>query len=347
MKTLASTMNDYQTARKVATASTMPDENGRTKATWKPRFTVEEVILHSLHQKGLDLESLEHYAKEDFERSLNKHTTLNDRMKSHLADLLRPALNDGTADGSGAFNDGSEQFVGGDFAEELGEDFFGFRELGLEREFGLGSLSVPLHLLQSRMRAQNQVQDPKYVMPLTKIAVNPYIGAKLTDIFLSAASTSETSIFVPEPHPLPQLTIETLKPQIGLIQNFFLAKLHAQNDAPLVEDEDLPQKQRYPKPRLPPSGKITSPRKKVIKEPGPGKGHPRKKMKLMEEEKEKERLAAEEAKRKEEETTGDRNDGNEDPMEDVSHSHKGKDLLTNGRVEETGGMISPESLEAP
>ena len=114
-----------------------------------------------------------------------------------------------------------------------------------------------------------------------------------------------------------------------------------------MEDEDLPQKQRYPKPRLPPSGKITSPRKKIVKEPGPGKGHPRKKMKLMEEEREKERQAAEEAKRKQEEAPADRNDGIEDATDDVSHSQKGKDLLTNGRVEETGGMISPESLEAP
>ena len=69
-------------------------------------------------------------------------------------------------------------------------------------------------------------------------------------------------------------------------------------------------------------------------------------MKMMEEEKEKERQAAEEAKRKQEEATGDNNVGDEDAMEDVSHSQKGKELLTNGVMEETGGMISPESLEA-
>ena len=159
--------------------------------------------------------------------------------------------------------------------------------------------------------------------------------------------TSEDSIFIPRPGPLLPLSLETLKPQIGLIQNFFLAKLHAQNDAPLVEDEDLPQKQRYPKPRLPPTGKITSPRKKIVKEPGPGKGHPRKKMKLMEEEREKERQAAEEAKRKQDEASGKRNDSNEDGMSDIQHSQKGKETLANGRMEETGGMISPESLEAP
>ena len=33
-----------------------------------------------------------------------------------------------------------------------------------------------------------------------------------------------------------------------------------------MEDEDLPQKQRFPKPRLPPTGKISSPRKRPIRE---------------------------------------------------------------------------------
>lgn len=47
-------------------------------------------------------------------------------------------------------------FVGGDFAEDIGDDFFGFKELGLDKEFGLSSLSVPLHLLQGRMRSTFQ-----------------------------------------------------------------------------------------------------------------------------------------------------------------------------------------------
>ena len=64
-------------------------------------------------------------------------------------------------DGAGAFHDGSEQFVGGDFAEDIDEDFFGFKELGLDKEFGLASLSVPLHLLQNRMHNAYQSQNTK------------------------------------------------------------------------------------------------------------------------------------------------------------------------------------------
>ena len=72
------------------------------------------------------------------------------------------------------------------------------------------------------------------------------------------------------------VTLASLKSEIGLVQNFFLAKLHANNDEALVEDDDLPQKQRFPKPRLPPTGKISSPRKRPIKEQGGNKSKKKK-----------------------------------------------------------------------
>lgn len=101
------------------------------------------------------------------------------------------------------------------------------------------------------------------------------------DVLFSAAGSNLPSA-LPESKSYAPITIDNVRDQIGLAQNFFLAKLHANNDKPLIEDDDLPVKQRMPKPRLPPTGKITSPRKRPIKEPGPGKGHPRKKMKLNE-----------------------------------------------------------------
>lgn len=140
----------------------------------------------------------------------------------------------------GAFNDGSEQFVGGDFAEDIDEDFFGFKELGLDKEFGLASLSVPLHLLQNRMYNLNQQQN---------------------------TGVSPTSGLVMEQLPaIDAITVQNIQSEIGLIQDFFLQKLHGNSDEPLVEDDDLPIKQRFPKPRLPPTGKITSPRKRPIRE---------------------------------------------------------------------------------
>lgn len=81
-----------------------------------------------------------------------------------LCSLQRPALNNAGTDGSDAFNDGSEQFIGGDFAEEIDEDFFGFKELGLDKEFGLSSLSVPLHLLQNRVHSLHNAGNTRYVI---------------------------------------------------------------------------------------------------------------------------------------------------------------------------------------
>jgi transcriptional activator SPT7 len=126
---------------------------------------------------------LESYVRDDVERLGSKLGVMHNRMKEHLAELLvsatlvsrllrchnglqlqRPALDPNAgADGAGAFTDGSEQFIGGDFAEEIGEDFFGFKELGLDQEFGLASLSVPLHLLQNRMHSAYQAQNTRYV----------------------------------------------------------------------------------------------------------------------------------------------------------------------------------------
>lgn len=156
--------------------------------------------------------------------------------------LQRPALGDHAgADGVGAFNDGSEQFVGGDFADELGEDFFGFRELGLEDELGLDNLAVPFHLLQNRMHSAYQAQNQ-----------GPAINA-LGQTF--------------EPPPSYEaVTIDNVGRQVGIVQDFFREKLRRNHDEALVEDEDLPQKQRFPKPRLPPTGKISSPRKRPIRE---------------------------------------------------------------------------------
>ena len=97
---------------------------------------------------------------------------------------------------------------------------------------------------------------------------------------IRSATSSNLPSALPPPVPFTPITPVTVKSQIGLVQTFFLDKLSKNQDNPLVEDDDLPQKQRFPKPRLPPTGKITSPRKRPIKEPGPGKGHPKKKMKL-------------------------------------------------------------------
>ena len=69
-----------------------------------------------------------------------------------------------------------------------------------------------------------------------------------------------------EPPKWAPITKENVGQQIGLVEEWFRNRLHKNNEQALIEDEDLPSKQRFPKPRLPPSGKISSPRKRPIKE---------------------------------------------------------------------------------
>jgi transcriptional activator SPT7 len=71
---------------------------------------------------------------------------------------------------------------------------------------------------------------------------------------------------MPEPPKFEPVTIQTVEGQIGLVQSWLFSKLHDNNSQPLVEDDDLPLKQRFPKPRLPPTGKISSPRKRPLRE---------------------------------------------------------------------------------
>jgi transcriptional activator SPT7 len=234
---LVRTFNIYREAE----LKEVPKNSLEKGSRFQPRYTPEEVLLHTLDENGCDIGALELYAKDEVDRLGSKLLGIHERMKAHLTDLLRPALQaDAGADGVGAFNDGSDQFVSGDFAEDLGEDFFGFRELGLEREFGLDMLSVPLHLLQTRVHNLHQMQT-------------------------QTTGTTASTLFDALP-PLEPITTQNIQEQIGLVKNFFLAKLHANGDQPLVEDEDLPIKQRRPRPRLGATGKIVSPQKRPPKE---------------------------------------------------------------------------------
>ena len=348
---LARTLNEYSVAPQVAIPMSGSQEG---KIAFKPRFTSEEMILHTLQENGADLDALDSYVTEEVDRAGTKLAVTHDRMKAHLADSLRPALTDAGPDGANAFNDNSEQFVGGDFAEELGEDFFGFKDLGLDKEFNMASLSVPLHLLQNRMRNANQAQNPRCV---------PKLLTFYEPILTSFSALSSTPLSdLPPPLPLNPVTITSIKNEIGLVQDFFLAKLHANNDEPLIEDDDLPQKQRFPKPRLPPTGKITSPRKRPLKEQGPGKGHPRKKMKLAEGDAKE--LGKENVAEKENGKDGEKDKKDESQTTPVKKAtlngvvgnaavDAGADVTMGtptpkgkGKSANEGGMISPESLEA-
>jgi len=227
--TLANYMHEYKIPVHTTTPATA-GQKSETRTSYRPQVTKEEAILHTLHSSGLSLNDLDIYAREDVDRMSARLATMHERMKAHLADLLRPALTEDTAQGQGSFADGGEQYIGGDFAADLQEDFFGFRELGLDKEFGMASLTVPFHILQNRLAVAN----------------NP------------ASAVPDAEKMFKEPPRWPKINVENVEDQIGLIRPWFKKRLKENGDRPLVEDLDLPPKQRpgYGRARVPASGRI-------------------------------------------------------------------------------------------
>ena len=94
---------------------------------------------------------------------------------------------------------------------------------------------------------------------------------------INSATTITEHLFAPPP-PYPRITLSNIQSQPILIRDFFLHKLHANNDEPLVEDLELPPKQRpnHGRPRLPATGKIgegkTANPSPAKKKDGVGKG---------------------------------------------------------------------------
>lgn len=221
----------------------------------KNQLTPRELLLVSLIENGVNKpDDLYTYINEKLINQSVKLKDLREKLSNFLKDLLRPGLENFNEK---SFTDNSEQFMTGDFSNDLGDDFFGFKELGLDREFNLMSSSIPIYLLHSRLNSSYNTEggtskSDKYD-DLNGFKVNKLYG---TDV----------------PH------------QIGLLKPFYLkllekSKAHfikvqkkngLSTELPeldkleLVDDEGLPQKQRNIRPRLPPTGKITAIKKRPV-----------------------------------------------------------------------------------
>lgn len=219
------------------------------------RLDTKEIVLLSLLENGVDKpDDLFTFVQERAMKHQKKLQDLRTKLSGFLRDLLRPSLESFNEKN---FEDNSEQFTTGDFTGDLGDDFFGFKELGLDKEFKMLTSSIPINLLHSRLQSSLTSADST-----TK-------ATKYEDLRDLAT---------------PKLTAADVQNQIGLLQPFYndLVKrteahyvkqqkrngesieLPPPNKLYLLEDEDLPQKQRNIRPRLPPTGKISSVKKRLL-----------------------------------------------------------------------------------
>ncbi|CUM63511.1 uncharacterized protein PRCAT00001087001 [Priceomyces carsonii] len=219
------------------------------------RLTSRQILLLSLLENGIQKpDDLYTFVSERIVKQQEKLKALRTNLSNFLKDLLRPGLETFKENN---FEDNSEQFVTGDFSNDIGDDYFGFKELGLDKEFKLLSSSIPINLLHSRLQ-------------------NSYTNSDSVTRQQRYEDLIEFEV--------PRLTAADIDNQIGLLKSFYQKLLEKSktlfiknqkkkgestelpdpNLLLLIEDEELPQKQRNIRPRLPPTGKIASVKKRTI-----------------------------------------------------------------------------------
>ena len=152
------------------------------------RMTAEEIILHTLFESGTArISELERYVKDEIIRHGSRLTELEKKLANAYNEavssipVVKPYIcsdvyiqASGEAwDDEALFKEEDEEeegeFVMGNFADSLGDDFLGLRELGIAEEFGLSSLSVPKKLLKGKNKGAKELTV--YVtQPFTHVA---------------------------------------------------------------------------------------------------------------------------------------------------------------------------------
>ncbi|KAJ1306021.1 hypothetical protein OPQ81_010735 [Rhizoctonia solani] len=163
--------------------------------TFGKNMNNEQIILHALAEHGIsEVQELERYIKDDVERY---GTRLQD-LERKLTNAYDEQTEAGAMEDDELFDEENENLVMGGFAGELGEDFFGLRELGLDQEFGLTSLSIPRKLLRTK---KNNASNHN--------------------------ATKEPQLPYPPPQPFEPINTASLESHIGLLHPFYASKAPA------------------------------------------------------------------------------------------------------------------------
>lgn len=229
-------------------------------------LTCREVFQIVLNYNGIEKPDVIYsYYKEQLFKQNKKLLDLKCGLENFLCDLLRPSMQELSET---QFNDDSEQFVNGEFSNEIGDDFFGFKELGLDKEFGMLTSNIPLHLLQSKLSHQfNQMNKS-----MSKRIYEDFDEVKFPKL-MKKDIPSQIGLLLPFYDDLlfktkimygKQLKKYQVQKQNGEPVDENFREVTDEEYLELVEDEDLPQKQRNNRPKVPPNGKITQIKKKFI-----------------------------------------------------------------------------------
>ncbi|CAO3611432.1 unnamed protein product [Cunninghamella echinulata] len=182
----------------------------------------EEILMHTLYENGISkLSDLDSYIHNDIERYGHRLDDVHRKLQTSYQDLLSGPTEQSDDDTEALLQD-EDTFTTGLFGEDLGEDYFGFKELGLDQEYNPGNLNIPSRLWFGRNKS------------------------KLS----STSSSSNEPKFKYTPRP-PFTPITSSKQTIGLLQPYFEKKLTEAENGRLIEDEFITGRHRH-KSRHPP-----------------------------------------------------------------------------------------------
>ncbi|KDN47146.1 hypothetical protein K437DRAFT_294137 [Tilletiaria anomala UBC 951] len=250
---------------------------GRALRNYSDRYahkmSSEDMVKHVLREvTNTDVPGLEGHIRHSVERHCGRVLDLLRKVKVAYDAQLQQTTERNAVQHEAMFDDGAEALMAGNFADEIGDDFFGFKELGLDQEFGIGGLSVPARLFHGRGRAGGANSGPAG------------LGINGTGTGKNAADLLP---YVP-PEPFVLLDSQGVSAQIGLLQPFFRERLRehkriksrakeevtqAEMDH-LLDDEEMivGPESRLKNLKVPPTGKLPKRRMWVPRSRGVASG---------------------------------------------------------------------------
>ncbi|KAI8461395.1 hypothetical protein BY996DRAFT_6667406 [Phakopsora pachyrhizi] len=209
---------------------------GRTLHYFADRFSsslsASEMIYQTLRANGIGgLDELEGYVRDTTDRYSTKLNEILRKLQiGYVNGLAGPASK--VVGDDDFFSKDGEAMMTGEFTNELGEDFFGLRELGLDSELGVSSLKIPSRLFYGRPKTDTNSD-------LTKPQKH---GLELEPRFV-------------KPIEFVELKREWIGQQIGLLQPVYKARCESK-DFGLKDDDKVIKLPKIFRPKVPPSGKI-------------------------------------------------------------------------------------------
>lgn len=207
---------------------------GRTLHFFADRFSAtlsaSEMIQQTLRANGINgLDLLEAYVRDDVEKYGNKLKELFRKVEAGYgpAGLAGKAFGD-----DDLFARDGEALVTGEFTNELGEDFFGLRELGLDAELGMSALRIPSRLFHGQPSDGSELLSNK-----------PEVVIKPEPRFV-------------KPMGFVELDREAIDLQIGLLHEVYRARMESKEFELRDDDQVIGRAPKVIRPKVPPSGKI-------------------------------------------------------------------------------------------